>query len=230
MSNYKTKDKEMKAKSIDFLTRSLGVALVALMISGCSSKEAKQEYNKSADYWYQKVGESVAKGDLESADGYFVSLRSEHGRSAFVPTATLMLAHAHMDAEEYLLAGYFFDEYLKRFGDSSTVESIEFKKLKASFLGIKELYKDQKLIMDTTNDAQTYLMRYPDSRYVPLVQTILLRLHMSDYLMNENIAALYERTGKEDAAKIYREKNNNSPLKLGDIEPPKVGFIGKIFN
>jgi len=220
----------MQTKSIGFFMKCLSVAIFAMMISGCSSKEAKQEYNKSADFWYQKIGESVAKGDLESADSYFVSLRSEHGRSAFVPTATLMLAHAHMNAEEYLLAGYFFDEYMKRFGDYSNIEAVEFMKLKASFLGIKELYKDQKLVLDTTKDAQTYLMRYPDSPYNPLVHTILLRLHMSDYLMNENIAALYDRTGKKEAAKIYRAKNSDSPLKLGDIEPPKVGIIGRIFN
>jgi outer membrane protein assembly factor BamD len=53
---------------------------------------------------------------------------------------------------------------------------------------------------------------------------------MSQYLLNENIAALYDRTGKPDAAKIYREKNSGSLVELTDITAPEKGIIGKIFD
>ncbi|MBN2768544.1 MAG: tetratricopeptide repeat protein [Campylobacterales bacterium] len=213
-----------------------GIAVISISvfllssISGCSSKSKTQEYNKSADFWYQKITNSIAKNDLDNADSYFVSLRSEHSRSSYLPIANLMLAQAHMNNEEYLLAEYFYDEYLKQFGNASNIEYIEFMKLKASFLSIKEFYKDQKLILDTIANAQTYLGRYPDSLYQPLVETILVRLHMSQYLLHENIASLYDRTDKPEAAKIYREKNKYSPLQLSDIEAPEKSFIGSIFN
>ncbi|MEJ2488788.1 MAG: outer membrane protein assembly factor BamD, partial [Sulfurovaceae bacterium] len=97
-------------------------------------------------------------------------------------------------------------------------------------MSIKEFYKDQKLILDTIKNSQTYLSRYPDSDYVPLVETILVRLHMSQYMLHENIAALYDRTDKPEAAKIYREKNKYSPLQLSAIEAPETGIIGGIFN
>jgi outer membrane protein assembly factor BamD len=199
-------------------------------ISGCSSKSEPSEYNKSADFWYQLIADSIAKDDLDKADSYFVSLRSEHSRSSYLPIANLMLAQAHMSDEEYLLAEYFFDEYLKQFGDASSIEYVEYMKLKASFLSIKEFYKDQKLILDTIKNSQTYLSRYPDSDYAPLVETILVRLHMSQYMLHENIAALYDRTDKPKAAKIYREKNKYSPLQLSDIEAPETGIIDGIFN
>ncbi len=78
--------------------------------------------------------------------------------------------------------------------------------------------------------AKTYINRYPGSSYAPLVNTMLIRLHMSQYLLNENIAALYDRTGKADAAKIYRDKNKGSVVEMADITPPEKGIIGYIFD
>jgi len=63
-----------------------------------------------------------------------------------------------------------------------------------------------------------------------LVNTMLIRLHMSQYLLNENIAALYDRTGHDKAAKIYRDKNKGSMVELTDITPPEKGIVGKIFD
>lgn len=206
-----------------------GIAL-AFLFSACGNKDEVAEFNKPALYWYKQIGSSISNGNLDKADAYYISLKSEHMRSPLMQTAIMMLAHAHMNQEEYLLANYYLDEYNKRFGDSQNREYIEFMKLKASFLGVKDVYKDQKLIMDSIKDANKYLMRYPGSVYTPLVNTILIRLHMSQYLLNENIAALYERIDKPDAAKIYREKNEGSVVEMTDITPPEKGIVGKIFD
>ena len=203
---------------------------LAFLFAGCGSKDEVKEFNKSALYWYKQIGKSIRNDNMDKADAYYISLKSEHMRSPLMPTATMMLAHAHMNNEEYLLANYYLGEYSKRFGEGRSREYIEFMKLKASFLGIKDVYKDQKLIMDSIANANKYLLRYPGSNYTPLVNTILIRLHMSQYLLNENIAALYDRTDKQEAAKIYREKNKGSVVEMADITPPEKGIIGKIFD
>ena len=208
----------------------LGVAL-AFLLAGCfGSKDEVTEFNKPALYWYKKIAHSISKNNMDKADEYYISLKSEHMRSPLMPTAMMLLAHAHMNKEEYLLANYYLDEYNKRYGEERTREYTDFMKLKASFLGVQDVNKDQKLIMDSISQCKTYLMRYPGSSYAPLVNTILIRLHMSQYLLNENIAALYDRTGKDKAAKIYREKNKGSVVELSDITPPKQGIIGKVFD
>jgi len=204
--------------------------MMTFVFVGCGSSEEVAEFNKPALYWYKKIATSITRGNLDKADAYYISLKSEHMRSPLMPTSLMMLAHAHMNAEEYLLANYYLDEYNKRFGEENSREYTDFMKLKASFLGIKDVYKDQKLIMDSINACTTYVARYPGSDYIPLVNTILIRLHMSQYLLNENIAALYDRTGKPAAAKIYREKNSGSVVEMTDITPPEKGFIGKIFD
>ncbi len=213
------------------LKRTILVAIaLAFLFVGCANKDEVAEFNKPALYWYKKIGKSISDGNMDKADAYYISLKSEHMRSPLMPTAIMMLAHAHMNKEEYLLANYYLDEYNKRFGEGDDREYTDFMKLKAAFLGIKDVYKDQKLIMDSIANANRYLVRYPGSAYAPLVNTILIRLHMSQYLLNENIAALYERTGKPDAAEIYREKNSDSVVEMTDITPPEKGIIGKIFD
>lgn len=207
-----------------------GLMSIWLLVGCADHSEETKEFNKPAQYWYKKIAASISSGNMDKADAYYISLKSEHMRSPLLKTAIMMLAHAHMNKEEYLLASYYLDEYNKRFGDTKSREYIDFMKLKASFLGIKDVYKDQKLIMDTIHQAKTYLARYPGSEYQSLVNTILVKLLMGQYLLNENIAALYDRIGKPDAAEIYREKNSDSALEISDITPPKTGIIGKIFD
>ena len=216
----------MKMKWIQYLVMALSIGVMV----GCTSGKEENEFNKPAHYWYQKVAQSIAKGQVDRADDYYVSLRSEHMRSPLLPEAMLMLAYAHMDKEEYLLANYYFDEYDKRYADGADREYMGFMKLKSAFLGVKDVYKDQKLILDTIYNAQRYKEYFPTSEYLPLVDTMLVKLHMAQYLLNENIAALYDRTGKPKAAKIYREKNKGSLVEMTDITPPKKGILGKIFD
>lgn len=211
------------------MKKSILTAVAVVLLAGCSSDDKVEEFNKPALYWYQKIGKSISGGNMDKADNYYISMKSEHMRSPLMSTAMMLLAHTHMDDEKYRLANYYFDEYNKRFGESSSRDYTDFMKLKASFLGVQDIYKDQKLIIDTIKDADTYLMRYPGSDYGPLVHTIRIRLQMSQYLLNENIASLYERTGKPEAAKIYKDKNKGSVIEMHDIKPPEKGIIGIIF-
>jgi len=208
----------------------LAAVIMSLLFVGCSDKNKVTESNKSALHWYKKVAESVSNNNLDKADEYYLSLKSEHIRTPLLPASIMMLAHAHMDAEEYLLANFYFDEYIKRFATASGREYANYMKIKAAFFGITDVNKDQKLMMDTVSNAKKFLMRHPGSQYEPLVNTILVRLHMSQYLLNENIAGLYTRVGKSNASKIYKEKNQQSPLNMKDITLPQKGLLSKIFD
>lgn len=212
----------------------LSSLLVAVVIfQGCATKVKTEEYNNSAEAWYQKIGDSVASNNLDKADQYFVSLKSEHANSEYIKESIMLLANAHMDSDEYLLATFYYDEYIKRFGATAspaTIQYIDFMKIKAAFLGVKKLNRDQKLIIDTINNASGFGAKYPNSEYNPLVNSMLIRLQMGQYMLNENIASLYDRTGKPEAAKIYRAKNSASNIKLDDIAMPESGIIDSFFD
>lgn len=103
---------------------------LALFFSACSSKTnsglALDEINKPADYWYQNMLKEIRNDDLEKADSYFVSLQSEHLNSPLLSEAMLILGRAHMQEEEYMLAGFYFDEFTKRFGNTDNIDFIRF--------------------------------------------------------------------------------------------------------
>jgi len=197
---------------------------------GCSQKDAVNEYDKPAIYWYKNIVKEVASSNLDKADNYYISLRSEHMRSPVLPTATMFLAQAHMEDQAFIMADYYLDEYLKKYAAGSSIEQAKFLKIKAAFLGIKDINKDQKLMIDTLGEVDSFVKIYPSSIYLPVVQTIRVRLNMAQYMLNENIANLYARIGKDKAADIYRIKNKKSPLNIADIKAPQVGVLDSVFN
>jgi len=205
------------------------VGAIALALTGCfGPSEEKQEYNKSAQGWYDAIQRSIAGNDLEKADKEYLSLRSEHMDSSLLPTTMLALAQAHMAEEEYLLAGYYLDEFLKRYGGGPWGEYALFLKLKASFLGIHDINKDQKLVSNTLARCRSFVASRGGSRYAPLVRTMIVRLEMAQYLLNADIARLYDRLGKKEGAEIYRKKNAQYLYKPEQIQDPSGGFISSL--
>ncbi len=216
---------------IQFNIKNLRAILILLaLFTGCSNKDMVNEYDKPALYWYNQIVKEIASSNLDRADNYYISLRSEHSRSPLLPTATMLLAQAHMEDQAYIMSDYYLDEYLKKYAKGTKIEQAKFLKIKAAFLGIKDINKEQRLMLNTLANVDKFVKRYPHSIYLPVVDTIKVRLHMAQYMLNENIANLYKRLGKEKAAKFYKEKNAHSPLNMADIKVPEVSFLESIFN
>jgi outer membrane protein assembly factor BamD len=205
------------------------VVCAALFFTACSSKNEIQEYNKPAMYWYNKMLTQISTGDLDSADDTYTSLESEHRNSPFIPTSLLILVNAHMDEEEYALANFYLDEYIKRFGLSKNIDYVRYLKIKANFLGFKYQNRDQELIENTIVEINEFKAKYKTSPYMPLVDTINARLYMAKAAMDKEIADLYERTGKEKASEIYNEKVKQSWVNPKEIVEVDVPWYRSIF-
>ncbi|WP_052083419.1 outer membrane protein assembly factor BamD [Helicobacter sp. MIT 11-5569] len=205
----------------------LSLCLV-LLFGACSSKTnsglALDEVNKPADYWYQNMLKEIRNGDLEKADSYFVSLQSEHLNSPLLSEAMLILGRAHMQEEEYMLAGFYFDEFTKRFGSPENIDFIRFLKLQANYFAFSKQFRDQQLLLDSIRDAKEFTKQYPYSRYRPMVDSMLLRLELSNLTLNEEIAQLYERKKKGSGAEYYLEKTQEvqwlKDVLRNDVESP----------
>ena len=186
------------------LTIFFSLVLLALMVSSCSKDV--EEYNKPAVYWYGKIIQSIADGDVDKADDYYSSLQGEHIGSPLLPEATMILAIAHMHAEEYLLTEHFLNEYVKRYANQNEIEFAEYLKIKAKYMALPNPRRDQVLIADAIKDAKTFKQKYPNSMYYSLVDSMLTNLYMADAVLNDTIASLYERIDKPKAAAYYRAK------------------------
>lgn len=203
------------------------LSTASLLIGGCSSKQ--EEFNKPADYWYQKMVKESTKGNLEDADKTYTSLESEHIRSPLIQESMLILAQAHMDNEEYILANHYLDEYMKRYGDKKNVEFVKFMKVKAGFFAFKKSFRNQQLLSDTLKDTQDFVNEYPNSIYRPYAETMILKIALANKAINENIAGLYNRIDKPEAAKKYKQDANISWLDGIKYEKANTPWYRAIF-
>lgn len=208
-------------------TLTLSLLGLLLLLGGCSKDV--EEYNKPAAYWYGKIVESVSQEDLERADSYYASLQGEHISSPLLPEATMILAIAHMQIEEYLLSEHFLDEYVKRYANENEKEFAEFLKIKAKYMALPNPRRDQVLISDAIFQAENFKKSYPNSVYYSVVDTMATNLLLAEASLNESIASLYDRVDKPKGAHFYREINPQPWIVWSDIDSANIPWYKEWF-
>lgn len=204
--------------------------LVAVFaFTACSTKKEPQEYNRPALYWYNKMVTQIASYRLDSADDTYLSLESEHKNSPLVPSALMLIAQAHMDEEEYEMANFYLDEYIRRFAFSKNIDYIRYLKIKANFLAFQNQFREQQLVDKTINEIEEFMAKFPNSPYIHLVQTMYARLHMSKALFDLEIADLYDRIDKPEAAQFYRDRVKENWFDPKDINRVQVPIYKRVF-
>lgn len=208
-------------------------ALVCLLFAyliflGCAKKE--MEYNKPATYWYESIIKEINFGNLEGADGYFSSLQSEHTNSPLIPEAMLILGQAHMEKDEYLLAAFYFDEYLKRYSSLQNQDYVRYLKILTNFYGFKNYSKDQEFMAQSIIDAQDFIQNYPDSRYTPYVEYIHLKFQLGQVELNRSIAKVYAQQNKPLAQEDYLNRINKDLFESLNPKRSHIPWYVKIFN
>lgn len=203
---------------------------MAVLILGCASKN-KEIYGLSPDKWQQLIIKDIKRGYLDDADKHYASFASEHISSPLLEATLLILARAHSEKEEYILANHFLDEYLRRYGDgASKSEYASYLKLRANFNSFTQPDRNEKLILDSIAGLEKFIFTHPASEFRPLVEQMLLRFKLARYYLQKQIYELYERTGKDESANIYKQRLEDSAFKNAEITAPKLAWYRKIFN
>lgn len=203
------------------------VSVWVLYFGACSQKEL--EYNKPAMYWYENILKEINFGNLEGADSNFSSLQSEHINSPLVPEAMLILAQAHMDREEYLLATFYIDEYEKRYSTIGDQDYLGYLKILANYYGFKNYAKDQEFMYRSISEIETYLETFPNSRYAPFVEYVFIKFKLGENDLNTAIANVYKRKGKKQAQEDYLSRNQDIIEGL-EIKSSYIPWYVRIFN
>ncbi|BCX79644.1 outer membrane protein assembly factor BamD [Campylobacter sp. 19-13652] len=213
-----------------FIAKSALTIFVVAFFVACSAKQDDGLYGLSPDAWYEQILEDIKSSDLENADKHYTSFSSEHVRSPLLEQMLLILAQAHARNEEYILANYYLDEYIKKYGDGgSKTEFAEFLKIKANFDSFTQPDRNQKLIEDSIAGIERFIYMYPNTQFRPLIETMLVKFKLANYFLQEQIKSLYERTGREISADIYTQRLENSPMKDADMIAPDLPWYRKIF-
>lgn len=204
------------------------MVIITYLITGCSSKD-QEEYNKPAIYWYNKMIKQLSNYQIDAADDTYISLEAEHRNSSLLPSAIMIIATAHMEDEEYQMANYYFDQYLKKFTNKKDVDYIRYLKIKSNFLAFKSQFREQDLLKKTINDTNRFIVEYPNSKYIYIVKTIRARLLMAKATFDKEISDLYGRVDKPKAQKVYFEKASKDWKDIDSIEPISVPWYRYIF-
>ena len=200
---------------------------LGLFFSGCGKDIS--EYNKPAAYWYEKMVDSVANASLEKADGYFSSLQSEHIGSPLLKEATMIMAQAHMEVGEYMLAEHFLDEYIRRYANAPQREFSDYLKMRAKFMALPNPRRDQTLIHDALKEGEAFKKTYPRSYYLPAVDTMLVKLYLARANLNQTISGLYGRLDKPRAQEFYAQKQPEKWIEWNKVEPPDTAWYRGMF-
>ena len=208
--------------------KKLFFVVAIIFIAGCSSPN-EEEYNKPAIYWYNKMIKQIASYRLDEADDTYTSLESEHRKSPLVQSAMMIIANAHMKDEEYIMANFYFDEYINRYSHSKNIDYIRYLKIKSNFLAFQNQYRDQELLDKTLKATDKFIQEYPSSTYIYLVKTIKSRLLMTQALFNKEIANLYGRIDKPKAQKFYTDKTKQTWKDIKSIKDIDVPWYRYIF-
>lgn len=210
------------------MKNTLASLLFGFLLLACSAKD-EDLFNLTAAQWHAQIIKDIQDKDLEKADEHYTSMASEHAADPMLEPIQLILAQLHMDEEEYQLADFYLEENARKFGNSKNLDFIRYLQIKAKFEAFSQPNRNQALLLESMKQIDEFSKTYPNTQFEPLVLTMLARFNLAIYALDENIAQLYERTGREQSFQIYQEKLENSEFNSIHIIKPKVAWYRRIF-
>lgn len=202
---------------------------LGLFFGACSSKKSDELYNLSAMEWYKQIIKDLQEKNLESADKHYTSMAAEHIADPLLETTLLILAQAHIAEEEYVLANFYLDEYLNKFGDSKNVAYIRYLKIKAKFDSFAVPNRNQALMLKSIEEIKEYNQNYPNAQYKELIETMLTKFNLAVFYLDGSIAELYQKLDRKESYEIYKQKLENSEFNNIDMIKPELPWYRKIF-
>lgn len=206
----------------------LSLIFVVLFIAGCSSK-SDGFYNLPPEQWYAKIMEDLKSADYEAAKLHYTQFASEHIASPFLEQTLIILAMANAEDNNYADASMYLNEYIRKYGTRDKIEHAEYLKIKANYDSFQNANRNQNLMENSIIMINNFLVKYPQTKYRPLLETMLIKFKLALYYLNENIIDLYNQTGRHESAMVYQNINNNSPLKDANLIPPDLPWYRAFF-
>ena len=194
--------------------------LIPLLFLACSKNPA-QIHNELKIH--QQLKKDIDNTFLDNADDDLMNLEAEFPSSPYIKSDLLILYLAHLKNDDYILAKFYLNQYEKRFASIKEIPWCEYQKIKIDFLSYQNAYTNQKRILELIKECEKYTLTFPNSTFLPEINTIYIKALLTKKYLDDKIYRLYKRLSKEKAAKLYK---TNIPK---DSKPPKVPWYKKIF-
>ena len=210
-------------------TKFLSIFATAALLVGCSTKSSDELFNLPAQAWQEMIIKDLKSADYTLADTHYMSLASEHVGSKLLEDTTLIMAQAYIRDENYAKANEYLDRYIMKYGNSQKIEYAKFLKIKANYESFNKPNRNQALMQDSLIEISQFLQEHPQSIYRPMIETMRIKFKLALYNLDKNIKELYERTGKDVSAKIYKDKLMISGLDDANMVAPQLPWYRAFF-
>ena len=188
---------------------------------GCSNK-ANKDFKTDLQI-HEEIKKDLRSAFLDKADNDFMSLEADYPGSNYIKSDLLALYLAHLENEDYILAKFYLNQYEKRFASINEIPWCEYKKIKIEFLKYQNAYTNQAEILNILNMCNVYKRNYPNSEFLPEVNTIYTKVYLTNEYLNKKISKLYKKLDKPKAAKLYNTKIPKNS------KPPIIPWYKKLF-
>lgn len=212
-----------------FIMKTIYLAVLSVVLASCGLKSESTLFNMSEQEWFSKIIADIKDRDLELAQRHYTSFASEHIASRLLQPTLLILAQANVDEGLYDQADFYLNEYTYKYGTKDNIEFVEFLKIRSKFNSIMKPNRNEKLMNVTMAQIATYKHLYPDSRYIPLIDTMSVKLNLGRYYLDSSIYDLYNRLDKKDSAEIYKQRLSDSKINRSDMINPVLPWYMRIF-
>ncbi len=203
------------------MIKKLLLAFLLLFFLGCSHKADK--HFKTDLQIHQQIKKDLKSSFFDKADNDFMTLEADYPGSPYIKSDLLALFLAHLQNKDYILAKFYLNQYEKRFASISEIPWCEYKKIKIEFLKYHNAYTNQEEILNILNMCRLYRQNYPNSEFLPEVNTIYAKVYLTKEYLDKKISKLYKKLDKPKAAKLYSTKTPNNS------KAPVVPWYKKLF-
>ena len=196
--------------------------LIPLFFIACYHKPKPEDFHSELQI-HQQIKKDIQNVFLDNADDDLMNLEAEFPSSPYIKSDLLILYLAHLQNEDYILAKFYLNQYEKRFASAKEIPWCEYQKIKIDFLSYQNAYTNQKKILNLINECKYYKLTYPNSIFLPEINTIYVKTLLTKKYLDAKIYKLYKKLGKEKAAQKYKTKIPKNS------KPPKIPWYKKIF-
>jgi len=189
--------------------------LATLLLMGCSGISPVPTQTLSTPKPAPKTAATLSNiptliraGKLAQADEVYAAWRTEHEDVSQVSRIIVALAKAHMEADEYLLARFYLNEYRRDFPSGKEREKIEYLGVRMLFLQYRHT-KDDRLIASFKAQTKAFKVMFPRSSYRAKIHSFSAKIRQMKNAHYRELAEYYARRGKPKAAAFYRGKIRN---------------------
>ena len=205
------------------MKRLLILTISAILINSCAqnntdlvktnNKVGNIESDKTI---YKSIYKNIKQNNLDNADDLYVKLKSDYENSPLLKNAATILAIAHMQNKEHILANFYIQEALQNSSD----DNLKYLFAKNQFMAAVMNSSDNTYIKKAKDALKSYVDIIADSDYQTLANSFFIRLKLQDIYNNLQTGALYNRLGKKEAYKIYRTKAMQDNIDINSIYKP----------